>query len=36
LRLRRNTRQVTPGFFQQRLRERRVAEMWPRVTIMDE
>ena len=36
LRLRRNTRQVTHEFFQQRLREQRVQQVWPRVTVLDE
>lgn len=36
LRLRRNTRQVSREFFRQRLREKRVEEIWPRVTVVDE
>jgi hypothetical protein len=36
LTLRRNTRQVSHEFFRQRLRDKRVPGIWPRVTVVDE
>jgi hypothetical protein len=36
LRLRRNPRQISREFFQQRLREKRIQQTWPRVAISDD